>query len=70
MEVKFLKYYGKLPILYYFGIILDPRCRLQRLKNILRCIGKNLNLNYVGTYLKLVSQRFTDVYRAFEEETQ
>ena len=70
MEAKFLKYYGKLPMLYCFGIVLDPRFRLQRLKNILRCIDKNLNHNCVGTHLDLVSQRFMIVYRAYKEETQ
>ena len=55
IEAKFLKYYEKLPMLYYFGIVLNPRFRLQRLKNILWCIGKNLNRDYVGTHLELVS---------------
>ena len=55
IEAKFLKYYGKLPMLYCFGIVLDLHFRLQRLKNILRCIGKNLNRDYVGTHLELVS---------------
>ena len=52
---KILKYYDKLPMLYCFSIVLDPRFRLQRLYNILRCIGKNMNRDYVGTHLKLVS---------------
>ena len=69
IEAKFLKYYGKLSILYCFGIILDPRFRLQRLKNILRCIGKNLNCDYIKTHLDLVSERFTVVYRTYKEET-
>ena len=69
MEAKFLKYYGKLPMLYCFRIILDPRFRLEILKNILRCIGKTLNPDYVGTHLDLMSERFTVVYRAYEEET-
>ena len=70
MEAKFLKYYGKLPMLYCFGIVLDPRFRLQRLTNILRCIGKNLNRDYVGTHLDLVEEKFRAVYGAYEEETQ
>ena len=70
MEAKILKYYEKLPMLYCFDIVLDPHFRLQKLKNILRCIGKNLNRDYVGTHLDLVSERFTAVYRAYEEEMQ
>ena len=51
------------------AFVLDLHFRLQRLKNILRCIGKNMNRDYVDTPLELVSQRFTEVYRAYEEET-
>ena len=70
MEGKFSKYYGKLPILNYFGIVLYPYFRLQRLKNILRFIDKNMNLDYVGTHLEFVSRRFTEVYWGYEEEKQ
>ena len=70
IEAKFLKYYGKLLMLNCFGIFLDLRFRLQKLKNIIRCIGKNLNRDYVSTHLKSVSQWFTKVYRAYEEEMQ
>ena len=57
-------------MLYYFSIALDPRFRLQRLKTILRYISKNLNRDYIGTHLELVSQWFTEVYQTYEEETQ
>ena len=67
MEAKFLKYYEKLPMLYYFVIVLDPHFRLQRLKNILRCISKNINHDYVGKHYNLVSQCFNE-FKAYEEE--
>ena len=29
-----------------------------------------MNLDYVGTYYNLVSQRFTEVFKAYEEKKQ
>ena len=57
-------------MLYYFSIILDPRLRLQMLYNILQLIGKNMNRDYLGTHYNLVSQYFSKVFKAYEEDNR
>ena len=57
-------------MLYCFAIVLDFMFRLQRLCNILKVIDKNMNLDYVGTYFNIVSQRFTKVFKAYKEESK
>ena len=52
MEVKFKKYFTKLPLLYCFGIVLDPRFKTNRLYNILRLMSRNVDCDYVGTHYK------------------
>ena len=52
MEVKYFKYYKQIPLLYCFGIILDPRFKLTRLNNILRLMSCHMDYDYVRTYYK------------------
>ena len=70
MEVKFKKYFTKLPLLYYFGIVLDPRFKTNRLYNILRLMSRNIDCDYVGTYYKLVEEQFRAVFKAYQDENQ
>ena len=41
-EIKFKKYFTKLPLLYCFGIVLDPQLKTNRLYNILRLMSRNV----------------------------
>ena len=68
IEVKYFKYFKQIPLLYYFGIILDPRFKLTRLNNILRLMSRHMDYDYVGTHYKQVDERFRKVYKAYEEE--
>ena len=42
IELKFKKYFTKLPFLYCFGIVLEPRFKTNRLYNILRLMSRNV----------------------------
>ena len=68
MKVKFFKYFKKIPLLYCFGIILDPRFKLTRLHNILRLMSRHMDYDYVGTHYKQVEDRFRKVFKAYEKE--
>ena len=49
MKVKFKKYFTKLPLLYCFGIVLDPRFKTNKLYNILQLMSRNVSYDYVDT---------------------
>ena len=70
MEVKFKKYFTKLPLLYCFGIVLDPRFKTNRLYNILRLMSLNVDFDYTGTYYKQVKEQFKAVFKAYQEENR
>ena len=58
MELKFEKYFMKLPLLYCFGVVLDPQFKTNRLYNILRLMSRSVGYDYVGTQYKEVEERF------------
>ena len=49
MELKFKKYFTKLPLLYCLGIVLDPRFKTNKLYNILWLMLHNVGYDYVDT---------------------
>ena len=68
MEVKYFKYFKQIPLLYCFGIILDPRFKLTRLNNILILTSRHMDYDYVESHYKQVEERFRKVFKAYEEE--
>ncbi|KAJ1286326.1 hypothetical protein BS78_03G344600 [Paspalum vaginatum] len=51
MKKKFLKYWKKLPYLYSFAFILDPRAKLRGFMNILRILSQLGIDDYSGYYI-------------------
>ena len=48
MERKFKKYWVKIPLLYCFSFILDPRVKYNGLNCIVSDMGDQLNLDYTS----------------------
>ena len=64
MELKFMKYYKQIPLLYYFRVILDPIFKMTKLYNILRLMSRHMNYDYVDIHYTDVEERFKKVYKA------
>ena len=48
MRAKFVKYWGKIPYLYYFANILDPRYQLHLFYDTCEILGEILSVDYVN----------------------
>jgi hypothetical protein len=46
MKSKFLKYWEKMPLLYSFAFILDPRAKLTNFNDMLHVMSGSLHLDY------------------------
>ena len=66
IKIKCIKYLEKRYMTYYFGIILDPKLKLQKLQNILRLMSRNVNIGYIDMHYSLVTKKFTQVFEAYE----
>ena len=50
MEVRFKKYWAKLPYLYSFGFIVDARMKFDKFYGILTYLGQIMETNYLESH--------------------
>ena len=67
MVDKYNKYWRKIPLLYSFAFILDPRAKMKGFTRVLRRLKNLTNTDY-SVYLVTTRARLTDVYNKYEEK--
>ena len=67
MEKKFNKYWSKIPLLFSFAFILDPRVNLQGLHKCFAHIGACMNLDLSTQYTN-VNNKLFEVYAMYENK--
>jgi hypothetical protein len=46
MKLKLLKYWEKIPLIYSYAFILDPRAKMKGFFNVLELLDKALDVSY------------------------
>jgi hypothetical protein len=67
MKAKFLKYWEKIPLLYSYAMILDPRGKMKGFQRALELLGKALNVNY-SLYYSDVKSELTRLFCKYQEK--
>jgi len=65
MEKKFKKYWSKLPMLYGFGVIFDPRLKLEGLESGLDNLGEFLAIDTTDQY-PIIKEKIYSLYISYE----
>ena len=65
MKSKFLKYWKKIPLLYSFAFVLDPRAKIRGLQNVLDLLAQCNNISYIA-YLAEVKAELHKLYDKYE----
>ena len=55
MQEKYVKYWGKIPLLYAFGIVVDPRFRFNALEVFSNTLGEALGLSEMDVAEHLIT---------------
>jgi hypothetical protein len=56
MKTKFLKYWKKIPLLYSFAFVLDPRAKMRGLQNVLDLLAQYNNISYIAYFAEVKSE--------------
>jgi hypothetical protein len=64
MQLKFLKYWADIPLLYSFVFILDPRAKLRGMQSVLHLLNETTGTDYTS-YYAIVK---TELSKLFEEK--
>jgi hypothetical protein len=56
MKTKFLKYWGTIPLLYYYAFILDPRAKLNGFTKAIHCMSSIMHRDYNAYYQHVESE--------------
>jgi hypothetical protein len=67
MKSKFLKYWEKIPLLYSYAFILDPKSKLTNFKNALHVLYDSLQLDYSSNTIDVKTQ-LSIVYAKYESK--
>ena len=67
MKHKFLKYWEKIPLIYSYAFILDPRAKMKGFYNVLELLGKALGTNY-SLYYGEVKNELYRLFAKYEEK--
>jgi len=67
MRMKFEKYWKKIPMLYSFAFILDPRAKLRGLHMALDLLAKSTSYNY-NLYANEVKHELFKLYNKYENK--
>jgi hypothetical protein len=65
MQAKFLKYWKKVPLLYSFAFVLDPRAKLKGLQNALELLA-GVNKTSYTSYFVQVKSELNKLYEKYE----
>jgi len=63
MNLKFLKYWQDIPLLYSFAFILDPRAKMRGLFNVLQLLKEYTGCDYSSYYADVR----TEIYKLFNK---
>ena len=66
MKLKFLKYWGDIPLLYSYAFILDPRAKMKGFFNVLELLAKQTGTPY-GVYYGDVKESMTRLFSKYEQ---
>jgi len=66
MKLKFLKYWGDIPLLYSYAFILDPRAKMKGFFNMLELLTKQTG-TYYCVYYGDVKDKMTRLFSKYEE---
>jgi hypothetical protein len=58
MKLKFLKYWEKIPLIYSYAFILDPRAKMKGFYNVLDLLGKATGCSYSLYYGEVKDEMF------------
>ena len=67
MKHKFLKYWEKIPLIYSYAFILDPRAKMKGFFNVLELLGKALGTSY-NLYYGEVKNELYRLFAKYEEK--
>jgi hypothetical protein len=65
MKSKFLKYWEKIPLMYSFAFILDPRAKLTNFNDVLHVMFGSLHLDYSSFSTEFKTQ-LSNLYAKYE----
>ena len=68
MKQKYIKYWGKIRLLYAFGIVVDPRFRFNALEVFSNTLGEALGLSEtdVAEHLSTLKSQMFEVFSIYE----
>ena len=69
MQKKFKKYWGEIPLLYAFGIVIDPRFRFNGLQVFSKELGDALGLSEtdVAEHLSTLKSQIFEIFSIYED---
>ena len=67
MKLKYCKYWAKIPILYAFAFILDPRIKLELFASALVVLTGDLGIDYIA-YSTEIRDKLSEVYGKYEQK--
>ena len=67
MKLKYCKYWAKIPILYAFAFILDPRVKLELFASALAVLTGALGIDYIA-YSTKVRDKLSEVYAKYDQK--
>lgn len=67
MKEKFLQYWDKIPVIYSYAFILDPRAKMKGFFNVLELLGKATGSDYSEYYGQVKADLYT-MFAKYEEK--
>ncbi|BAF22021.1 Os07g0582100 [Oryza sativa Japonica Group] len=67
MKTKFMNYWSKIPILYSFAFILDPRAKIRGFSKVLQIMAQLIGDDY-SAYLTTVRASLSDTFAKYERK--
>jgi hypothetical protein len=67
MQLKFLKYWSNIPLLYSFAFILDPRAKLRGMHRVLQLLHESTGNDY-STYYADVRSELHKLFAKYERK--
>jgi hypothetical protein len=67
MKIKFLKYWEKIPLIYSYAFILDPRAKLEGFSNALELLASHTRTSY-SVYFGHVKDEMSRLFAKYEQK--
>jgi len=62
-----MKYWQKIPLLYSFAFILDPRAKIRDFHNVLQLLSQAIDVDY-SSYFILVRNELYKLFNTYENK--